>query len=218
MTERWFKFLRTGRVGPFSGTLWPDAAWLTVQPPLAACRNGIHVSAVRDLPYWLNDELWEVEVEGEVIDHERKRIVERARLRTPVRWWPGFGFDLADACLMRLVNLTSAELVLVGHDGLPLQAGNADLARVVKAELTRDDARLSVAARALLRYLSDALEFRADTESGPAAAARHVSFVVAYAADHATRRPGQRLPAGKTPFHDERDRQAAWFATRLERG
>ena len=44
------KFLRAGRVGPFSGVVWDDG-------PVHAGRGpGVSACRPRDLPYWLGDE------------------------------------------------------------------------------------------------------------------------------------------------------------------
>ena len=58
-----YKFLRAGRVGPFSAFQWPEPdVWVRAAPELAACRRGIHACRPSDLPWWLADELWEIEL------------------------------------------------------------------------------------------------------------------------------------------------------------
>ena len=59
-----YKFLRAGRVGAFSGEAWPEDGIIEVDGPLEECRNGVHACRADDLPYWLDDELWEVELDG----------------------------------------------------------------------------------------------------------------------------------------------------------
>jgi len=214
VSDRLFKFLRTDRLGPFSTVRWPTVGeWLDVPRPLRPCRNGLHVCTVADLPYWLSDELWEVEVAGERMGDQRKQVVERARLQARITWWPERGWELADDCLAVLRNFTSDELQRAGRDRLPEQATKEALKELVKREVGRVDVRLSAAGRSMLSFLSEALMYRADEPSGPAAAARHITFVTAYAADHVTR--AQRLPLGTTAFGLERSRQAAWFEARL---
>ncbi len=75
-----YKFLQAGRVAPFSGVTWPeDGVYVdATEGPLAACRNGVHGCRVRDLPYWLDDELWEIELDGEVVEDELKLVARRA--------------------------------------------------------------------------------------------------------------------------------------------
>jgi hypothetical protein len=90
-----YKFLDRGRVAPFSGFRWPVRAWVDggrVEP----CRAGIHACRVHDLPVWIGDELWEVELDGEIIERERQVIAQRGRLVRQVDEWTdevldGFG-------------------------------------------------------------------------------------------------------------------------------
>jgi hypothetical protein len=45
------KFLRAGRVGPFSGFLWPESGlWVQAAGKTVACRRGLHACRTRDLP------------------------------------------------------------------------------------------------------------------------------------------------------------------------
>ena len=81
VAESLYKFLRRGSVGPFSGRVWRIGEWVAAEGRLEACRNGVHVCRPGDLPYWLADELWQVEVEGEQIEHDQKLVVRRARIR-----------------------------------------------------------------------------------------------------------------------------------------
>lgn len=90
-----YKFLGRGRVAPFTGFRWPVGEWVDggrVEP----CRSGIHACRVRDLPVWIGDELWEVELDGEIVERERQVIAQRGRLVRQVDEWTdevldGFG-------------------------------------------------------------------------------------------------------------------------------
>ena len=80
-----YKFLDRGRVAPFTGFRWPVDEWVDavrVEP----CRAGIHACRVRDLPVWIGDELWEVELDGEIVERERQVIAQRGRLVRQVEW------------------------------------------------------------------------------------------------------------------------------------
>ena len=62
-----YKFLRSGRIGPFSAFRWPEpGVWVHAQRDLVACQRGIHACRPSDLPWWLADELWEIELDGDV--------------------------------------------------------------------------------------------------------------------------------------------------------
>lgn len=81
-----YKFLHDGAVGPFTGFRWPVGEWVeagAVDP----CLEGIHACRVRDLPVWLGRELWEIELDGDVIERERKVVAARGRLIGRIPEW-----------------------------------------------------------------------------------------------------------------------------------
>ena len=102
------KALRAGAVGPFSGFRWPTppagavaGAWVAASP--SPCASGIHACRAAQLPLWLNEELWEVELGGEVTTLDRKLVAERGRLVRRVEAWDERALaDYAAACLERL--------------------------------------------------------------------------------------------------------------------
>jgi hypothetical protein len=78
---RAYKFLRAGRVGPFTGYVWEPGV---------------------DLPVWTNDELWEVELDGAVVTAGRKLVAPRGRLGARVEAWsPAAAQALADEAAAR---------------------------------------------------------------------------------------------------------------------
>jgi hypothetical protein len=53
-----YEFLRSGRIGPFSGFSWPEPGiWVKADTGAELCRAGIHACRALDLPWWLVDEL-----------------------------------------------------------------------------------------------------------------------------------------------------------------
>jgi hypothetical protein len=94
-----YKFLGTGGIGRFTGFRWTADAWVEAEG-VDGCRVGIHACRVRDLPIWLDDELWEIELAGDVVQGDRKIVGERGRLTKRIeRWTPelarAFGRDCA---------------------------------------------------------------------------------------------------------------------------
>jgi hypothetical protein len=81
-----YKFLAAGAVGPFSGYRWRPGEWVeaTAADP---CRQGVHACRTRDLPIWLDDELWEVEIDGPVVEQARKLVARRGRLARRIDAW-----------------------------------------------------------------------------------------------------------------------------------
>jgi hypothetical protein len=87
------KFLDEHGAAPFTGYRWPVGGWVDAGE-IEPCRSGIHALRPRDLPYWLGAQLWEIELEGDVVEQERKLVARRGRLvRRRDEWNP----DLLDA-------------------------------------------------------------------------------------------------------------------------
>lgn len=97
-----YKFLSTGRVGAYSGFVWPVGSWVEVEPPLVPTRRGIHACTLPDLPFWLDEELWIVELQGELLEDERMVVASLGCLVEQVRAWDRrlLG-ELASVCLAR---------------------------------------------------------------------------------------------------------------------
>ena len=112
-----YKFLRSGRIGPFSAFRWPEAGvWVRAQRDLVACRRGIHACRPSDLPWWLADELWEIELDGPVVPDEHKIIATAGRLRSQIEaWTPACAQEYADACAWRAQERAVQALTRAGH-------------------------------------------------------------------------------------------------------
>jgi hypothetical protein len=96
-----YKFLRTGAVAPFTGFPWQPGVWVEAAEA-AACRHGIHACLPRHLPMWLDTELWEIELAGNVVEGERKVVAARGRLTRPIeQWTPRLARDFGRFCARR---------------------------------------------------------------------------------------------------------------------
>jgi len=95
------KFLAAGRIGRFTGFRWEVDTWIEANAA-EPCRSGIHACRVPDLPIWLDDELWEIELDGEIAVGERKVVATRARLTRRIeRWTPELGREFGRFCARR---------------------------------------------------------------------------------------------------------------------
>ena len=83
---RAFKFLDTRGATVISGHQWPrptgddPGPWLettTTRP----CHEGIHACRLDDLAYWIHEELWEIELDGETVLLDGEDVSET--IRTP---------------------------------------------------------------------------------------------------------------------------------------
>jgi hypothetical protein len=81
-----YKVLAAGAVAPFTRVRWPEGEWVEADA-VEPCRSGIHACRARDLPYWLGPELWEIELGGDVTEHERKVVARRGRLVRRIPEW-----------------------------------------------------------------------------------------------------------------------------------
>jgi hypothetical protein len=85
-----YKFLRADGTGVFSGFRWPmpngkPGEW--VQAPVLPCRSGIHACRPADLPFWVGRALFEIELEGDIVEDVRKVVAPRARLLRRLAAW-----------------------------------------------------------------------------------------------------------------------------------
>jgi hypothetical protein len=112
-----YKFLRSGRIGPFSGFQWPDpGVWVREPQDLAACKRGVHACRPSDLPWWVADELWEIELDGQVQTDAHKIVAPAGRLRSHIEaWTPACAQEYADACAWRAHERAAQALTRAGH-------------------------------------------------------------------------------------------------------
>lgn len=212
----WYKFLATGAVGPFSGHPWPPPGgshehgeWVTAEDGLEPCRSGLHICRPADLPFWVHEELYAVDVDGPVAEYESFVLARRARLVHRVGWGRGAAGAFSRACVWRVRDLAAEALARTGRreeahrllDCTSLDALDVTVGRLVERD--------SVSARAVTGYVEDALSFSGGVESssGWASAAATTAFVTAAAA-----RATAPDDAGTAAWAAERRRQASWIA------
>lgn len=89
---RAYKVLTEGR-SDFTGWRWslPEGdrpgEWLRADGPIGLCVNGIHAASTEQLPQWLGDEIWEIELAGEVLEAEPALVSSQARLLRRIDAW-----------------------------------------------------------------------------------------------------------------------------------
>jgi hypothetical protein len=103
-----YKFLRGGSVGPFTGFHWQPGRWVETAG-VVPCEQGVHACRIDDLPFWVNDELWEVELAGDVVAAGRKLVAPRGRLVQRLdAWTAATSQQLGDASAARARALADA--------------------------------------------------------------------------------------------------------------
>jgi len=208
-----YKFLRDGRVGPFSGVRWPaPGGWLHATAGAGrTCEGPVHACRAEDLPEWMDSELWRVELAGDVAVDCGKLVADRGRLVERITAWDAAlmaGF--AEACTLRA---RDAALLVLSPDGATA-AARAALAGAAGAEeiaAIAADGELMGAlngdATRAAGYAGDAARHVLGARAEPATAPTHAAvdgFIAAHAAAFAQ--------DDLTAVGRERAWQAAWIA------
>jgi hypothetical protein len=95
-----YKFLRPDRTSLFTDFAWPaPGTW--VEASIEPCRSGIHACRVSDLPYWAGHQLYEVELEGDLVEQSTKVVASRARLMRRLEEWEDLRDDYTRMCADR---------------------------------------------------------------------------------------------------------------------
>ena len=203
-----YKFLREGRVAPFSKVTWPaPGAWLQAVGGGRACDGRVHACRPEDLPDWMDTELWRVELDGDVRVDCGKLIADRGRLLERVEAWNAArAAGFADACTLSARDSALAVLS-PGPVRAALEAGTTPgqlvAAAAGAAGLPGREARAA-------GYVGDTARHALGARSDPATAPVHAAvnaFIAAHAAAFAA---GDVAAAPR-----EREALARWLAERL---
>lgn len=223
-----YKFLAEGAVGRFGGVAWPPprgrgpGEWLHAGGRTEPCRSGIHACRAEQLPEWLDDELYAIELAGRVVEHETALVASRGRLVGRLEGWtPAAAQEFARACTWRARDRAAALLRRSGEDarGLLAAPSLAALARAAAAGAAREGP-----AGTACGYVADCVALLAGARPddwaaaaprpvSPGALAANLGFVGAHVAGFAAESTGGRYEDG---FRAERGDQRAWLLERLE--
>lgn len=140
---RAFKFTRTGGVAPFTEVVWRPGVWVdAVEFP----DRGVHALRAEHLPYWLGEELWEVDLSEPIVERPTQLVASRGRLvREVVAWNADTRAALLDDLVERATHrLARADAGFVDPGGLGMSAPDRfairrDVARAI--DLDALDAR-----------------------------------------------------------------------------
>jgi hypothetical protein len=137
-----YKFLCAGGFGPFSRYAWPlprngaPGAWVISSADAVLCHSAVHACRVSDLPWWLQDELWQAELGGDVTAGRHKVMAPRARLLRRVDGWDAACAQrFADACAARARDHAATALD---------RAGATELAAILRRAATPRELRETV--------------------------------------------------------------------------
>ena len=207
-----YAFLAEGTVAPLSEFRWPTSndpehgPWVDTDTAPSEALRGYRA---RDLPYWLDDELWNIELAGRLSGREHLLLAERARLRRRIeRWNEAFAQDFTNACARRVMHQAAAALRADGRTDAAVSLEEArDLEELERAASAVADH--PNASGVLAGYTADVCFYARDACNAARAAcvaAKMAAFALAgddRAPDH-----GERLAS-------ERAWQAGWLTDRL---
>jgi hypothetical protein len=202
-----YKFLAEGRRAIFSGLTWPEGAWVEADGPPDTCRAGIHGCLPQHLAYWVLDELWEMELDGELVQTPLKVVAPRGRLGSRVTGWNDDArSDFMAEGIRRTVCYAALELREIGLDAEADSLESADNAALGERAAAVGDGAARAGERDaadLAGFIVDVVEYTRNGHTvGPA-------FIAAHAAD-------LHSPIGvDDPFAAERESQGLWLAQRL---
>ncbi len=216
-----YKFLKRGRVAPFTGCVWPEpGGWMNANGVLSVCSQGIHACRVSDVPYWIDEELWQIELGGNIVEDDVKLVADRGRLIEQVSAWQDSTWRaFADHCLQRVVHHAAGELSHAGFDAeatsLQRAASTSDLLALRgaagRASVVAEGGRSARRAGHLAGYVLDAIDCL--DQNDPAGAA----YVAAHTADsRSTPDADGDQDEQADPFIREREIQAEWLREQLE--
>ena len=106
-----YKFLRPDGTSVFSGFRWPlpngrPGAWVDAR--VDPCRSGIHACRPSDLPLWVGRVMYEIELDGELVEQRMKVVAPRGRLIRRIEAWDELRDVYTRMCADRAHELASS--------------------------------------------------------------------------------------------------------------
>ena len=87
---RAYKFLDDAQRAPFTATPWALGEWVEATSAIV-CHEGVHGCRAADVSYWLAATMWELELDGQIVDTRHKVVGSRGRLLGPVAGYEDSG-------------------------------------------------------------------------------------------------------------------------------
>jgi len=102
-----YKFLAGDGTGIFSRHCWTLGEW--VEADVDPCRAGVHACRPSDLPYWLGPALYEIELDGEIVETGLKVVASRGRLTRCISAWDDEAREAySQMCIARAAELATS--------------------------------------------------------------------------------------------------------------
>ena len=201
-----YKFLDAEGRAPFTGTAWIPGVWVEAGDA-SPCRRGVHACRAGDLSHWLSAALWEVELDGAVVDGRHKVAAGRGRLVRRIDAYDTKARELAAVGAWRSRDRAVHALRVARCDDLATRlAGISDLEELAASGGEADESTFAGAAAALA---TDAAYFalHGNPSQSP--------FVAACSAGHVAAGPDGDQAAYDRGYAAERAFQSDWLAREL---
>ena len=232
-----YKFLADGGTGRFSDFRWPlpvDGAfgdWVDAGEILEDCRSGVHACKPRQLLDWIDDELWDIELDGEIIERDVMIVAQRGRLLSRVAAWnDSTAQEFADACAWRARGFAFRALRRLGlTEEAERLVATAELEEMQTAAVAAFERTDDGAAAELTAFAADTVSLARgrrpemwdaghpglhEPEQTPGAIAANLAFVVAHTAGREAVTAGADTDY-ESGFEAEREWQLTWLTERL---
>lgn len=200
-----YAFLGSGATSYLTGLKWPEPGrWLERGD------NAIRACSDDQLSWWLDEQLWEVELEGDVRSLGRALTAPRARLvRRVEAWSDATAAELVAVCARRARDAAVTALKAVGRKE---DAALLDVAETTD-QIETVGARIASAggdAAAFAGLAADVVLYARDARAPSRAAG-----VAAYVAAFALAGGDKAADSYQVLFEEERRWQAGWLKERL---
>jgi hypothetical protein len=235
---RAYKFLARGARGRFSDFEWPTPAaegpgdWVDAGETLEDCRTGVHACAAGQLLNWIDDELWEIELAGQIVERDAMIVAQRGRLALRITAWDeGAATEFSHACAWRARDFAFLELRRLGlTDEAEALVATAELGEMQTAAVeafgraddrgaelsgfAADVVSLAHGRRPEMWQVENPPRLR-EPEQTPGAIAANLAFSVAHTAGREAVLSGAE-GGYQRGFEAEREWQLAWLTERLD--
>ena len=207
---RAYTFLSGDSTSYLTGLRWPTptegrTAWIERDD------SAIRACLEHELVWWLDDELWEVELDGDVRELGRSLVASRGRLVARIEQWTAdAAWEVVAVCARRIRDRAVDSLRAGGRDEEAAELAAAEALDVIE-EIGAEIASNGQESSALAGLASDVVLYARDARAGPRAAA-----VAAYIAAYALAGGDKTAPGYQERFDAERTWQAAWLSERLQ--
>lgn len=212
---RFYKFLAKGAIGPDDRRGWPtpsasrEARWVEADDVFSTSVRAVEACRLEDLPYWLDEELWEFEFEGPYEASDRRVVGRRGRLVRRIEMWNAdSAMAFAAACVDRSRGHAAAVLRAYGAPpGVEAMLHTNDISEIMAAAYEPDVSDIGSDVMTVVHDAGD-VAFAVHTGMAPSLVALVAARTAASAAKATHGSPG-------AAEDEERLWQAGWLATRL---